>query len=139
MPTFHKRCASLLVFVDHGFERSVIPGYLPRLTRPEPILYFFRDVHGIYSITQPALRKRTQAYPPWVAAFARHHPIPLPWPEPERKKPGLRQEDYARLSGGQEGLDGFVAEKLHQQTQVGANPQQGCPGERNHQPGISSA
>jgi len=96
MPTFHKRCASLLVFVDHGFERSVIPGYLPRLTRPEPILYFFRDVHGIYPITQPALRKRTQDYPPWVAAFARHHPIPLPWSEPERKKPGLRQEDYAR-------------------------------------------
>ena len=53
-------------------------------------------MHGIYPITQPALRKRTQAYPPWVAAFARHHPIPLQWPEPERKKQGLRQEDYAR-------------------------------------------
>ena len=83
MPTFHKRFASLLVFVDHGFERSVIPGYLPRLTRPEPILYFFRDLHGIYPITQPALSKRTQDYPPWVAAFARNHPFPSRGPNPK--------------------------------------------------------
>jgi hypothetical protein len=58
-------------------------------------VYFFRDVHGIYPITKPVLRKRTQDYQHWVEAYARNHRIPLQWPDPEMKKKGLRQEDYA--------------------------------------------
>jgi len=96
MEIFHKLFASLLVFVYHCFDRVVIQGYLPLLTRPEHIVYFFRDVHGIYPITKPVLRKRTQDYQHWVEAYARNHRIPLEWPDPDMKKKGLRQEDYAR-------------------------------------------
>jgi hypothetical protein len=96
METFCKLFASVLVFVYHCFDRVVIQGYIPLLTRPEHIVYFFRDVHGIYPITKQVLRQRTQDYQHWVEAFARHHRIPLKWPDPEMKKRGLRQEDYAR-------------------------------------------
>ena len=53
-------------------------------------------MHGIYPITKQALRQRTQDYQHWVEAFARNHRIPLQWPDPDRKKKGLRQEDFAR-------------------------------------------
>ena len=59
METFRKLFASLLAFVYHCFDRIVIQGYLPLLTRPEHIVHFFRDVHGIYPITKQALAKRT--------------------------------------------------------------------------------
>jgi hypothetical protein len=45
--TFHKLFGSLLALVYHCFDRIVIQGYLPLLTRPEHIVHFFRDVHGI--------------------------------------------------------------------------------------------
>jgi hypothetical protein len=72
METFHKLFGSLLVFVYHCFDRIVIQGYLPLLTREEHIVHFFRDVHGIYPITKQALRQRTQEYQRWVDAFARN-------------------------------------------------------------------
>ena len=96
METFGKLFASLLRLVYHCFDRVVIQGYLPLLTRPEHIVYFFRDVHGIYPITKQALRQRTQDYQHWVEAFARNHRIPLQWPDPDMKKKGLRQEDCVR-------------------------------------------
>ena len=96
METFRKLFASLLVLVYHCFDRVVIQGYLPLLTRPEHIVYFFRDVHKIYPITKQALRRRTQDYQQWVETFARNHRIPIQWPDPDMKKKGLRQEDYAR-------------------------------------------
>jgi len=96
METFSKLFASLLRFVYHCFDRVVIQGYLPLLTRPEHIVYFFRDVHGIYPITKQALRQRTCDYQRWVEAFARNHCIPLQWPNPDMKKKGLRQEDCVR-------------------------------------------
>ena len=93
METFHKLFGSLLTLIYHCFDRVVIQGYLPLLTRPEHIVYFFRDLHGIYPITKQALRQRTRDYQHWVEAFARNHRIPLQWPDPDRKKKGLRQED----------------------------------------------
>ena len=48
METFAKLFERFLVFVYHGFDRIVIQGYLPLLTRPEHIVHFFRDVHGLY-------------------------------------------------------------------------------------------
>jgi len=96
METFRKLFASLLVFVYHCFDRVVIQGYLPLLTRPEHIVFFFRDVHGIYPITKQALRQRTRDYQQWVEAFARKRRIPIQWPDPDMKKKGLRQEEYAR-------------------------------------------
>ena len=47
METFHKLFGSLLGFVYHCFDRIVIQGYLPLLTRPEHIVHFFRDLHGL--------------------------------------------------------------------------------------------
>ena len=96
METFRKLFASLLVFVYHCFDRVVIQGYLPLLTRPAHIVYFFRDVHKIYPITKSALRRRTQDYQQWVETFARNRRIPIQWPDPDMKKKGLSQEDYVR-------------------------------------------
>jgi hypothetical protein len=62
MESFSKLFGSLLAFVYHCFDRIVIQGYLPLLTREAHIVHFFRDVQGIYPITKQALRKRTQEY-----------------------------------------------------------------------------
>jgi hypothetical protein len=86
METFCKLFGSLLVFVYHCFDRIVIQGYLPLLTRPEHIVHFFRDVQGIYPLTKQALAKRTHEYQQWVEAFARNHRIPIQWPDPNMKK-----------------------------------------------------
>ena len=43
METFTKLFGSLLVFVYHCFDRMVIQGYLSGLSRPEQVIYFFRD------------------------------------------------------------------------------------------------
>ena len=91
METFTKLFGSLLAFVYHCFDRIVIQGYIPLLTRPEHIVYFFRDVHGIYPITKQALAKRTNEYQQWVEAFARNHRIPIQWPEK-----GMKKEDHVR-------------------------------------------
>jgi hypothetical protein len=61
------------------------------LTRPEHIVHFFRDVHGIYPIIKAALAKRTLEHQPGLEAFVRNHRIPIPWPEKIVKK-----EDQAR-------------------------------------------
>jgi hypothetical protein len=100
METFHKLFGSLLVFVYHCFDRIVVQGYLPLLTREEHIVHFFRDVHGIYPITKQALRQRTQEYQRWVDAFARNHRIPIEWADDKAlRAKGLKREDYVRPYG----------------------------------------
>jgi len=100
METFHKLFGSLLWFVYHCFDRIVVQGYLPLLTRPEHIVHFFRDVQGVYPITKPALKKRTHEYQQWVEAFARNHRIPIEWPDDKAlKAKGLKREDYVRPYG----------------------------------------
>ena len=73
METFHKLFGSLLSFVYHCFERVVILAYLPLLTREENIVHFFRDVNGVWPITQDALRERTNRYRSWVDDYADQH------------------------------------------------------------------
>ena len=99
METFGKLFGSLLAFVYHCFDRIVIQGYLPLLTRPEHIVHFFRDVHGIYRIPKQALAKRTREYQQWVEAFARNHRIPIQWPDPNMKKKDMKKEDCVRPYG----------------------------------------
>ena len=60
METFAKLFERFLVFVYHCFDRIVIQGYLPLLTRPEHIVHFFRDVHGHIS-DHPASPGQTHA------------------------------------------------------------------------------
>jgi hypothetical protein len=91
METFAKLFGSLLAFMYHCFDRIVILGHIPLLTRPENIVHFFRDLHQSGAITQDLLRKRTDEYNRWVEAFARNHNIPVEWAEK-----GVRKEDYVR-------------------------------------------
>ena len=100
METFHTLFGSLLGFVYHCFDRIVIQGYLPLLTRPEHIVHFFRDVHGVSPLTKDVLAKRTEEYQQWVEAFARNHRIPIEWPDAEAlKTKKLKKEDYVRPYG----------------------------------------
>ena len=91
METFAKLFERFLVFVYHCFDRIVIQGYLPLLTRPEHIVHFFRDVHGQYPITPQVLAKRTPEYRGWVEAYARNHKIPI-----VKGEKGMSKEDCAR-------------------------------------------
>jgi hypothetical protein len=91
METFTKLFERFLVFVYHCFDRIVIQGYLPLLTRPEHIVHFFRDVHGQYPITPQVLAKRTLEYRGWVESYARNHKIPM-----LRAEKGVSKEDAVR-------------------------------------------
>src|SRR5215471_5591779 len=70
MDQFTKLFGSLLALVYHCFDRVVILGHLPLLTRPENIVHFFRDVHGVGALSKEVLRQRTTDYQQWVEAFA---------------------------------------------------------------------
>src|SRR5580704_6675318 len=91
METFTKLFERFLVFVYHCFDRIVIQGYLPLLTRPEHIVHFFRDVHGLYPITPQVLAKRTLEYRGWVEGYARNHKIPI-----LKAQKGVSKEDSVR-------------------------------------------
>jgi hypothetical protein len=91
MEDFVRLFGSLLALVYHCFDRIVIRGHMPLLTRPENIVHFFRDVHGVGTLSKEVLRQRTTDYHQWVEAFARNHQIPIEWAEK-----GVRKEDYVR-------------------------------------------
>jgi hypothetical protein len=91
MEDFARLFGGLLAFVYHCFDRVVILGHLPLLTRPENIVHFFRDVHDVGAITKEVLRQRTTEYNQWVEAFARNLGVPMEWAEK-----GVRKEDYVR-------------------------------------------
>jgi hypothetical protein len=91
METFAKLFERFLVFVYHCFDRIVIQGYLPLLTRPEHIVHFFRDVHGQYPITPQVLAKRTLEYRGWVEGYARNQKIPM-----LKAEKGVSKEDVVR-------------------------------------------
>ena len=91
METFAKLFGSLLALVYHCFDRIVILGHLPLLTRPENIVHFFRDLHQVSTISKEVLRQRTDDYNRWVEALAQKRHLPLEWAEK-----GVRKEDYVR-------------------------------------------
>lgn len=91
MESFSKLFGSLLALVYHCFDRVVIQGYLPLLTRPEHIVHFFRDVHHIAPITKEVLIQRTTEYKAWVEGFACDHGVPIAWAEA-----GVKKEDHVR-------------------------------------------
>jgi hypothetical protein len=92
MELFARLFGGLLVFVYHCFDRLVIHGYLSGLSRPEQVVYFFRQVVGVPAITKEVLSQRTNDYQNWVEAFARNHAIPIEWAES-----GVRKQDYLQL------------------------------------------
>ena len=89
MELFAKLFDSLLVFVYHCFDRIVINGYLSGLSRPEQVVYFFRDVVGVAVVDKAVLSQRTEVYRKWVEAYAANHKLPLEW-----AAKGVRKEDY---------------------------------------------
>jgi hypothetical protein len=82
---------TMIVFTYHCFDRIVINGYLSMLSRPEQIVYFFRQVLGIKAITKEVLTKRTTEYQKWVEAYARNQAIALQW-----AVKGVRKQDFTR-------------------------------------------
>jgi len=93
MERFTKLFGNVLVFVYHCFDRIVIRGYLTGLSRPEQVVYFFRNVLGVSVIDKGVLGQRTADYQKWVEAFARNRKIPIEWAEK-----GVRKEDYVAPS-----------------------------------------
>src|SRR5205823_7108243 len=87
--TFARLFGGLLLFVYHCFDRLVIHGYLSGLSRPEQVVYFFRQVVGVPTISREVLSQRTSVYQNWVEAFARNRGIPIEWAES-----GVRKKDY---------------------------------------------
>src|SRR6059058_2256387 len=89
MELFTRLFGNLLVLVYNAFVRLFIHGYLSGLSRPEHVVHFVRQVHGIPVVSKEVLSQRTHDYQTWVEAFARHHQIPMEWAQK-----GLRKEDY---------------------------------------------
>ena len=89
MERFIQLFADFLSLVYHCFDRVVIHGYLSGLSRPEQVVYFFRQVLGIPVVSKEILSQRTNDYRDWVEAYARNHKIPIEWAEK-----GTRKEDY---------------------------------------------
>ena len=89
MERFIQLFADLLSLVYHCFDRIVIHGYLSGLSRPEQVVYFFRQVLGIPVVSKEILSQRTNDYRDWVEAYARNRKIPIEWAEK-----GTRKEDY---------------------------------------------
>src|ERR1051326_6268990 len=69
MESFVKLFGSLLALVYHCFDRIVILGYIPLLTRPENIVHFFRAVHHSGALPKDVLPRRTDDYNRWVDAL----------------------------------------------------------------------
>src|SRR5438132_6800710 len=89
MERFIQLFADFLSLIYHCFDRIVIHGYLSGLSRPEQVVYFFRQVLGIPVVSKEILNQRTIDYRDWVEAYARNHKIPMEWAEK-----GTRKEDY---------------------------------------------
>src|SRR5213078_1137358 len=89
MERFIQLFADFLSLIYHCFDRIVIHGYLSGLSRPEQVVYFFRQVLGIPVVSKEILSQRTNDYRDWVEAYARNNKIPMEWAEK-----GTRKEDY---------------------------------------------
>jgi hypothetical protein len=83
--------APMILFVYHCFDRIVINGYLSMLSRPENVVYFFRQIVGQPCITKEVFSMRTNHYNQWVESYARNHSIPIQWAEKD-----VRKEDFVR-------------------------------------------
>ncbi|MFN3327203.1 MAG: hypothetical protein ACK5AZ_27265, partial [Bryobacteraceae bacterium] len=73
------------------FHFHVAHPYLSGLSRPEQVVYFFRQVLGLAVVDKEVLSRRTTDYQKWVESFARNHQAPIQWAES-----GVRKEDHVR-------------------------------------------
>src|SRR5476649_2856058 len=96
METCTKLFGSLLLFVYHCFDRIVINGYLSNLSRPEQVVYFFRQVLGIPAVSKEVLSQRTNDYRSWVEAL----PGIMGFPSNGRKRACARKTMSCSRCGG---------------------------------------
>src|SRR6266481_346955 len=89
MERFIQLFADFLSLVYHCFYRIVIHGYLSGLSRPEQVVYFFRQLLAIPVVSKEVLSQRTTDYRDWVDSYPRNHKFPMEWAEK-----GTRKEDY---------------------------------------------
>ena len=68
MELFTRLFGDLLTLVYHCFDRIVIHGYLSGLSRPEQVVYFFRQVLGIPVVSQDVPGQRRRSSPPGRSA-----------------------------------------------------------------------
>ena len=104
MEEFTRLFGNLLAFVYECFDRIVIHGYLSGLSRPEQVVYFFRQVLGIPVVSKEVLGQRTEDYRNWVEAYASNHRIPMEWAEKDVRKedhvlPALRRMEKRNAFG----------------------------------------
>ena len=91
METLMQIFSPMIGFIYHCFDRVVINGYISMLSRPECVVYFFRNVLKKPCITKEVLGLRTKDYNKWVASYAQNQGIPLEWAEKD-----VRKEDHVR-------------------------------------------
>src|SRR5437762_13930201 len=84
-------------FTYTAWDRIVLCGYLERLQRPENLVYFFREVVGVPSVTPEVLMSRTAPYRAWVGQYAQDHGIPLVAAPQDVRKEDLVRPYYRRL------------------------------------------
>jgi hypothetical protein len=68
----------------------VIHGYLSGLSRPEQVMYFFRDVVGEAAVSKESAVAPYQRVSGMGGSVCRHH-CPIEW-----AGAGVRKEDYVR-------------------------------------------
>jgi hypothetical protein len=76
METLAKLFGSLLALVYHCFDRIVILGHLPLLTRPENIVHFFRDIHQVNPHQQRSLAAANRRLSPLGGSLCQETPDP---------------------------------------------------------------
>ena len=116
-------------FVDFTYgvwDRIVLRGYYERLQRPANIVYFFRNVCGIYPITPEVLASRTKHYRKWVDGYAAQRGISI-FSAPK----GARKEEvvspFYRRFRGDEGVVVILKSMEKSRTFVSYQPRYPAP------------
>jgi hypothetical protein len=93
-------------FTYSAWDRIVLNGYLERLQAPKNIVYFFRQVVGVPSVTPEVLASRTEAYRAWMTAYADGEGVPVLAAPKGARKEEVVQPHYERLRrrGATEGI-----------------------------------
>ena len=89
MERFLQLFGGFVDFTYGAWDRIVLRGYYERLQRPANIVYFFRNVCGLYPITPEVLAERTKRYRKWVDGYAALRGITI-----VSAPKGARKEDF---------------------------------------------
>ena len=91
METLIQIFSPMIGFMYHCFDRIVINGYISMLSRPENIVYFFRNVLRSTVYYKGILGQRTKDYNKWIDSYG--ETIAFLW---NGRKRASAKEDYVR-------------------------------------------